>query len=124
MARGSSITQSSGAKQGAYNMNRLAVVAAAGGEPKIYGEKLDRGVAAPRFTHGRQVDSVPGGRRSLGVSGAIVPANGGDVERLLKGPGVITALEQAKDGKLAVLAGERHHVTPRSTRSKTASCAR
>ena len=31
-------------------MNRLAVVAVAGGEPKILADKLDRGVSAPRFT--------------------------------------------------------------------------
>ena len=42
--------QSSGAKLGAYNMNRLALIAAAGGEPKLLAEALDRGVASPRFS--------------------------------------------------------------------------
>src|ERR1035437_7109537 len=42
--------QSSGAKLGAYNMNRLAVVAVSGGEPRILAGGLDRGVSAPRFT--------------------------------------------------------------------------
>src|SRR6266446_868630 len=40
--------QSSGAKQGAYNMNRLAVAPAAGGEPKLLAGKFDRGISAPR----------------------------------------------------------------------------
>src|ERR1035441_2138570 len=42
--------QSSGAKLGAYNMNRLAVVAVSGGEPRVLAGGLDRGVSAPRFT--------------------------------------------------------------------------
>ncbi len=97
-------TQSSGAKQGAYNMNRLAVVPVAGGEPKIYGEKLDRSVSAPRFTKdGKSIMFLVADDRW--EYPAIVPANGGDAERLLKGPGVINSLDQSKDGKLAVLAG-------------------
>jgi dipeptidyl aminopeptidase/acylaminoacyl peptidase len=84
-------------------MPRLAVVAAAGGEPKLYGEKLDRAVSAPRFT--------PDGKSILFLVTddrweypATVPAGGGDVERLFKGPGVVNALEQRKDGGYAVLA--------------------
>src|SRR5450759_744406 len=70
--------QSSGAKLGAYNMNRLAVVAVSGGEPKILAGGLDRGVSAPRFT--------PDGAGILFLVGddaseypARIPANGGDV---------------------------------------------
>ncbi len=97
-------TQSSGAKQNAYNMNRLAVVAVSGGDPKIYAEKLDRSVAAPRFSRdGKSILFLVSDDRW--EYPAIVPANGGDVERLMKGPGVISTLEQSKDGKFAVLAG-------------------
>src|SRR5258708_25151951 len=42
--------QSSGARLGAYNMSRLAVVPVAGGEPKLLAGKLDRSVSAPRFS--------------------------------------------------------------------------
>ena len=41
--------QSTGAKQGAYNMNRMAVISIDGGAPRILADKLDRAVSAPRF---------------------------------------------------------------------------
>ena len=95
--------QSSGAKLGAYNMNRLAVVAVSGGEPGILAGGLDRGVSAPRFT--------PDGAAILFLVGddaseypARIPANGGDVQRLIRGPIVISSMDQGKDGRLAVLA--------------------
>ena len=95
--------QSSGAKLGAYNMNRLAVVAVSGGEPRILAGGLDRGVSAPRFT--------PDGASILFLVGddaaeypARIPANGGDVQRLMQGPVVISSMEQGKDGRLSVLA--------------------
>ena len=97
-------TQSSGAKQGAYNMNRLAVVSAAGGDPKVYAEKLDRSITAPRFSKdGKSILFLVADDRW--EYPAIVPANGGEVERLIKGPGAITTIEQGKDGRIAVLAG-------------------
>jgi dipeptidyl aminopeptidase/acylaminoacyl peptidase len=95
--------QSSGAKLGAYNMNRLAVVAVSGGEPRTLAGTLDRGVSAPRFT--------PDGGAILFLVGddaseypARVPAAGGDVQRLVRGPIAISALDQGKDGRLAMLA--------------------
>jgi dipeptidyl aminopeptidase/acylaminoacyl peptidase len=96
-------TQSSGAKQNAYNMNRLAVVPVAGGEPKILAESLDRSVAAPRFTEdGKSIVFLVSDDRW--EYPAVVPANGGQVERLTKGPGVISNVEQGKDGRWAMLA--------------------
>src|SRR5579883_834180 len=96
-------TQSSGAKLSAYNMNRLAVVAVAGGEPKILAESLDRGVAAPRFTQdGKSILFLVADDRW--EYPALVPAAGGQVERLTKGPGVISTVEQAKDGRFVMLA--------------------
>jgi dipeptidyl aminopeptidase/acylaminoacyl peptidase len=95
--------QTSGAKLSAYNMSRLAVVRASGGEPEILADKLDRGVSAPRFT--------PDGTAILFLVSddaseypARIPVNGGEVQRLLRGPVVISSLEQGKDGRLAVLA--------------------
>ena len=95
--------QSSGAKLGAYNMNRLAVVPVAGGEPKILADKLDRGTAAPRFTRdGASILFLVADDRW--EYPATVPANGGPVEKLTKGTGVISTVEQRKDGGFAVLA--------------------
>jgi dipeptidyl aminopeptidase/acylaminoacyl peptidase len=95
--------QSSGAKLGAYNMNRLAVIAVSGGEPKILAGGLDRGVSAPRFT--------PDGASILFLVvddaseyPARIPANGGDVQRMIKGPVVISSIDQGHDGRLVALA--------------------
>jgi dipeptidyl aminopeptidase/acylaminoacyl peptidase len=96
-------TQSSGAKQNAYNMNRLVVVPVAGGDPKVLAESLDRSVSAPRFTEdGKSIVFLVADDRW--EYPAAVPANGGQVERLTKGPGVISNVEQGKDGRWAVLA--------------------
>jgi dipeptidyl aminopeptidase/acylaminoacyl peptidase len=95
--------QSSGAKDNAYNMTRLAVVPVAGGEPKMLADKLDRGVSSPRFTiDGSSILFLVADDRSEYL--ARVPASGGEVERLIKGPGVISAVAQGVDGRLAVLA--------------------
>jgi len=95
--------QSSGAKNNAYNMTRLAVVPVAGGDPQILGGTLDRGVSAPRFTtDGSSVLFLVADDRSEYL--ARIPAGGGDVERLVKGPGVISTVAQGVDGRLAVLA--------------------
>ena len=98
------VPESSGAKLSAYNMNRLAVVPVAGGEPKILAGKLDRGAASPRFTRDGAVDPVPGGGRSLGVSRADSREWWRGPQRV-KGPGVISTIAEGRDGRLAVLAG-------------------
>jgi dipeptidyl aminopeptidase/acylaminoacyl peptidase len=101
--------QSSGAKLGAYNMNRLATVAAAGGEPKFLTEKLDRGVASPRFsTDGASVMFLVADDRW--EYPARVPANGGAVQGMVQGPGMISTIEQGRDGRMALLAaGDDSH---------------
>jgi len=101
--------QSSGAKLGAYNMNRLATVAAAGGEPRFLTEKLDRGVASPRFsTDGASVMFLVADDRW--EYSARVPSNGGAVQGMVQGPGMISAMEQGRDGRVAVLAaGDSSH---------------
>jgi dipeptidyl aminopeptidase/acylaminoacyl peptidase len=94
--------QSSGAKQGAYNMNRLAVVSAAGGEPRLITGKFDRGVSAPRFsTDGSSVMFLVADDRW--EYPASVPANGGAVQGMVRGDGMITSLEMGKDGRIALL---------------------
>ena len=99
--------QSTGAKQGAYNMNRLAVVPSRGGDPAVLTPKLDRGVSSPRFsTDGKYVLFLVSDDRW--EYPARVPVKGGEVEKLAKGPGVISTLEQGDDGKLAVIAAGDH----------------
>ena len=94
--------QSSGAKQGAYNMNRLAVISADGGAPRILAEKLDRGIGAPHFTRdGAAVLALESDDRS--EYPVRVPVSGGEVQRLARGPMAITSYEQGKDGRLAVI---------------------
>ena len=94
--------QSSGAKLGAYNMNRLAVVSTSGGEPKLLADKLDRGVSAPRFTRdGSAILFLVADDRS--EYPARIAASGGGVEPLVKAKMAVSSMEQGRDGKLAVL---------------------
>ncbi|HEY1339830.1 MAG TPA: S9 family peptidase [Bryobacteraceae bacterium] len=94
--------QGSGAKWGAYNMNRIAVVAVAGGEPKLPAQGFDRGAQSPRFTKDGQILFLEADDRW--EYPALVSPNGGKVERMVKGPGLISTIEQGKDGRYAVLA--------------------
>jgi dipeptidyl aminopeptidase/acylaminoacyl peptidase len=95
--------ESGGAKNSAYNMSRLAVIAVDGGAPKLLADKLDRPVSSPRFTpDGSAILFLVSDDRS--EYPARISANGGVVERLLPGPGIVSALAQGKDGRLAVLA--------------------
>ena len=95
--------ESTGAKSSAYNMNRLAVITVDGGAPKLLADKLDRSVSSPRFTlDGASILFLVADDRS--EYPARIPADGGAVERLLQGPGMISTLAQGKDGRLAVLA--------------------
>ncbi len=95
--------QSSAAKLEAYNMNRLAVVPVSGGEPKVLTENFDRGVAAPHFSaDGSSIFFLVADDRW--EYPARVPVSGGEVARIVKGPGTIASMEQGKDGRLVVLA--------------------
>jgi dipeptidyl aminopeptidase/acylaminoacyl peptidase len=95
--------QSSAVKFIEYNQNRLAVVPVAGGEPKLLADKLDRPVAAPRFTpDGASILFLIADDRS--EYPARIPATGGEIQRLVQNPGVILTMAQGKDGRIAVLA--------------------
>lgn len=94
--------QGSAAKLEAYNMNRLAMIPASGGEPKILTEKFDRGVSAPHFsTDGRSILFLVADDRWQYP--ARIPAAGGEVARIIQGPGTILNLEEGKDGREVVL---------------------
>ena len=101
--------ESSGAKQNAYNMNRIAVAPVAGGAPRILAEKLDRAAAAPHFTRdGASIRFLVADDRW--EYPALVPASGGEVRRMLQGPGVIASVEEGRDGRLVVTAaGDTTH---------------
>ena len=102
--------ESTGAKNSAYNMNRLAVVRVDGGAPKILADKLDRPVSSPRFTReGSSILFLVGDDRS--EYPARVPSNGGGVERLVQGNLTISTMAQGSDGRVAFLsATDNTHV--------------
>lgn len=69
------------AKYNAYNQDRLAVVPAAGGEPRVLTEKLDRGVGSPEFSvNGKSITFLIADDQHE-YAGRI-PVAGGTVEKL------------------------------------------
>lgn len=94
--------QGSESKYTAYNMNRLAVVPAAGGAPRVLTQSLDRGVSFPAFAaDGKSLLFVVADDRS--EYPARIALTGGPVERLIGSPLVVEALA-SKAGHTAVLA--------------------
>jgi dipeptidyl aminopeptidase/acylaminoacyl peptidase len=87
----------------AYTQEKLAVIPAAGGQPKLYAESLDRGVSSPSW-------SVDGSTLTFLVEDdrsqypAALTLSTGKVERLVSGPRVIDSLSSNADGGFAVLA--------------------
>jgi dipeptidyl aminopeptidase/acylaminoacyl peptidase len=84
-----------------YNQNKLAVVPAAGGEPRILTEKLDRAVSAPAFADdGQSVTVLVTDDRS--EYPASISLNDGSVKRLLDTPGAAMMRNQAGDRSAVV----------------------
>ena len=101
---GSSIAYLRGSdpKFSAYNEERLAIVPASGGTPRILTDALDRPVSSPQFTaDGKSIVFLFTDDRAR-YAGKI-PANGGAVQKLIDGRLVIGSLSMTKDGKTAVL---------------------
>jgi dipeptidyl aminopeptidase/acylaminoacyl peptidase len=85
-----------------YATNSVAVIAAAGGAPRLLTRELDRNVLAPRFTpDGKAVLFLveDGGAQQL----ARVPAAGGAVERVVGGERDIASFSAGPKGGIAVL---------------------
>ncbi len=85
-----------------YASNHVAVVPAAGGEPRALTAQLDRNVEGPRFSpDGRFVyfGLEEGGNEHL----ARVPAAGGAVERVVDGERSLGAFEIGRDGRIVAL---------------------
>src|SRR6266702_6860778 len=86
-----------------YAVQKLAVVPAAGGAPRILTAALDRNVANPVWSSdGSSIYFQFEDDRTVGL--ARVPAAGGAIERLVSGPRVVSAFAAGATGKLAVLA--------------------
>lgn len=90
-------------KYRAYNLNRLAIVPAAGGAPRILTESLDRPASSPQWSaDGASLVFLVADDRTQYV--ARVRVDGGAVEHVSSGPRVISAFSIGGDGELAVLA--------------------
>jgi dipeptidyl aminopeptidase/acylaminoacyl peptidase len=86
----------------AYNLNKLAVVPAAGGAPRVLTVSLDRAAVSPEWSaDGRSLYLVVEDDRTQHV--ARVPAAGGAVETLTSGRRVVQAFSTAEKGRVAVL---------------------
>jgi dipeptidyl aminopeptidase/acylaminoacyl peptidase len=84
-----------------YNQNKLAVVPADGGEPRVLTEKLDRAVSAPAFSEdGQSVTVLVTDDRSEYL--ASVALSDGSVKRLMDAPGSVITRNQI-DGHVAVV---------------------
>jgi len=86
-----------------YDQYRVAVIPAAGGEPRLLTESLDRPVTSPRWTaDGASLLFIVTDDRTQYV--ARIKATGGPVEKLTNGPRVVSNVSMGLGGKLAVLA--------------------
>ncbi|QNI34749.1 S9 family peptidase [Alloacidobacterium dinghuense] len=84
-----------------YNQNKLAVVPASGGEPRVLTEKLDRAVSSPMFTEdGQSVTVLVTDDRSEYL--ASVSLGDGSVKRLIDTPGSVMMRNQTADHSAVV----------------------
>jgi dipeptidyl aminopeptidase/acylaminoacyl peptidase len=90
------------AKYSAYAQDRLAIVPAAGGEPKVLSDALDRPVGSPTWSGPNALTVVVVDDRAQYL--ARVPVAGGKVEKLIDGRRVVNNPSSGNDGHLAVLA--------------------
>jgi dipeptidyl aminopeptidase/acylaminoacyl peptidase len=87
----------------AYNMNRLAIAPAAGGEPRIVTASLDRSVSGPYAwsPDGRSLYFTVADDRSVYVGR--VASEGGAVQKIASGGRVLSSLSPAPGGAFALL---------------------
>src|SRR3989454_10601568 len=87
-----------------YAVQKLAVVPAAGGAPRILTAALDRNVASPAWSgDGSSITFLLEDDRAVGLA-RVPAAGGGAIERLVSGSRVVSAFSAGANGKLAVLA--------------------
>jgi dipeptidyl aminopeptidase/acylaminoacyl peptidase len=89
----------------AYNLNKLAIVPAAGGEARILTESLDRAVMGPVVwsADGRNLLFLVDDDRTVYVGR--MPAAGGAVEKLTAGRSTAFNISQGSDGAVTLIAG-------------------
>jgi len=96
-------TQGDETRYSAYNLNKLAVVPAGGGQPRLLTGTLDRGVSGP-FSwseDGRNIFFIAADDRITYV--ARVPAEGGAVEKVTAAGGVVSGLSRKDAAAFALL---------------------
>jgi len=87
-----------------YAVQKLAVIPAAGGTPRVLTAALDRNAGQPRWApDGRSLLFLLEDDRSVHL--ARVPAGGGAVERLVTGERVVQSFDVGRDGRVALLTG-------------------
>lgn len=87
-----------------YAVNKLAVVPAAGGTPRLLAVDLDRTVTHPRFTaDGGSILFLLEEDRSVHL--ARIPASGGKIERLIGGRRILESFDLSRNGRIVALAG-------------------
>jgi dipeptidyl aminopeptidase/acylaminoacyl peptidase len=90
-------------KYSAYTQNKLAVIPATGGQPRILAESLDRPIRTPLWSaDGTSLTALVADDRS--EYPARITLSSGKVERMIQGPRVISNLSPGPDGSFAVLA--------------------
>ena len=88
-----------------YNLDKLAIVAAAGGPARILTEKLDRAVSDPICwsADGKSLTFLVEDDRAVYVGRT--PAGGGPIEKLTEGRRTVSNISLGPDGAITLLAG-------------------
>ena len=90
-------------KYSAYNQNKLAIIQAAGGQPRLVAESLDRPIQSLNWSaDGAALTFLVVDDRSQYPARLVL--NGGKVEKLIGGQRAIYSLSPGSDGAFAVLA--------------------
>jgi dipeptidyl aminopeptidase/acylaminoacyl peptidase len=96
--------QASEPELSAYTQNTIALIPSSGGTPQLLAPTLDRDVSQLAFTpNGSALRFVLGDDRAAHL--AQVPVTGGAVSRLVDGRRVVTAFDEAPNGRLVLNTG-------------------
>jgi dipeptidyl aminopeptidase/acylaminoacyl peptidase len=94
--------QGSEVKYNFHSLNRLAIVPAVGGTPRILTEALDRGTSVPTFTpDGKSIDFLVTDDRTEYLGR--VPVAGGAVQRLVSGPKTVHSVSSEAGRTVALV---------------------
>jgi dipeptidyl aminopeptidase/acylaminoacyl peptidase len=98
-------TQGDETRFSAYQLNKLAVIPVAGGQPRLLTTSLDRGVSGPFLwtSDGKQILFVVADDRVTYL--ARMPAAGGATDILTTGRRTVSSISRRDDGTFALLSG-------------------